>query len=69
MNDSPWVKNSDKGVPATIEYPPGPVFQFLENTAQKYPDHACTIFKGAVISYKEMNAITDRVAGGLVRWA
>ena len=65
MNDRPWVKNYDKGVPATIEYPPGPVFQFLENTAQKSPDHACTIFKGAVISYKEMNAITDHIAGAL----
>ena len=65
MNDRPWVKNYDKGVPATIEYPKGPVFQFLDNAAQKYPDHACTIFKGAAISYKEMNAITDRIAGAL----
>ena len=65
MNDRPWVKNYDKGVPATIEYPKGPVFQFLDNAAQKYPDHACTIFKGAEISYKEMNAITDRIAGAL----
>jgi long-chain acyl-CoA synthetase len=66
MSDRPWVKNYDKGVPATIEYPKGPVFQFLDNAAQKYPDRACTIFKGAVISYKEMNAITDHIAGGLV---
>lgn len=65
MNDKPWVKNYDKGVPATIEYPKGPVFQFLDNAAQKYPDRACTIFKGAVISYKEMNAITDHIAGAL----
>lgn len=66
MNDKPWLKNYDKGVPATIEYPPGPVFQFLENAAAKYPDRACTIFKGAVITYKEMNAITDRIAAALV---
>ena len=66
MKDRPWVKNYDKGVPATIEYPPGPVFQFLDNAAQKYPDRACTIFKGAKITYKEMNAITDRIAGALV---
>lgn len=66
MNDKPWIKNYDKGVPATIEYPPGPVFQFLENAAAKYPDRACTLFKGAVITYKEMNAITDRIAGALV---
>ena len=66
MKDRPWVKNYDKGVPATIEYPSGPLFQFLEQSAQKYPDRACTIFKGATISFKEMNEITDRVAAALV---
>jgi long-chain acyl-CoA synthetase len=66
MTDRPWVKNYDKGVPTKIEYPKGPVFQFLDNAAQKYPDRACTIFKGAVVSYKEMNAITDHIAGALV---
>lgn len=66
MNDRPWIKNYDKGVPATIEYPKIPLFQLLENSAQKYPDRACTIFKGAVISYKEMNAITDHIAAALV---
>lgn len=66
MNDRPWIKNYDKGVPATIEYPKIPLFQLLENSAEKYPDRACTIFKGAVISYKEMNAITDHIAAALV---
>jgi long-chain acyl-CoA synthetase len=66
MSDKPWIKNYDKGVPASIEYPKGPVFQFLDQSAQKYPDRACTIFKGAVVSYKEMNAISDRIAGALV---
>jgi long-chain acyl-CoA synthetase len=66
MNDKPWVKNYDKGVPTTIEYPKGPVYQFLDTASQKYPDRACTIFKGAVISYKEMNAITDSIAAALV---
>ncbi|MEW6240032.1 MAG: long-chain fatty acid--CoA ligase [Chloroflexota bacterium] len=67
MKDRPWVKNYDKGVPATIEYPSGPLFQFLEKSAQKYPDRACTIFKGAVVTYKEMNEITDRIAGALAK--
>ncbi len=66
MKDRPWVKNYDKGVPATIEYPKGPVFQFLDQSAQKYPDRACTIFKGAVVTFKEMNEISDHLAGGLV---
>jgi len=66
MKDRPWVKNYDKGVPATIDYPKGPVFQFLDQSAQKYPDQACTIFKGATITFKEMNEISDHLAGGLV---
>ncbi|HKI55282.1 MAG TPA: long-chain fatty acid--CoA ligase [Anaerolineales bacterium] len=66
MNERPWLANYDKGVPQTIEIPNVPLFHFLEESARKYPDRACTIFKGAVITYQEMNAITDRVAAALV---
>ena len=65
MNDRPWLAHYDKGVPQTIDIPNVPLFHFLEESARKYPDRACTIFKGAVITYKEMNAITDRVAAAL----
>src|SRR5512138_556922 len=66
MNDRPWLAHYDKGVPPTIQYPQAPLFHLLEEAAKKYPDRACTIFKGAVISYKEMNALTDHVAAALV---
>ncbi len=65
MNDRPWLAHYDKGVPHTIEYPKAPLFYFLEEAAKKYPDRACTIFKGAVISYKEMNGLTDHMAAAL----
>ena len=67
MNDRPWLKNYDKGVPTTIEYPKVPLFHFLEEAARKYPDRACTIFKGAVITYREMNALSDHMAAALVK--
>jgi long-chain acyl-CoA synthetase len=66
MNDKPWLAHYDKGVPHTIEYPNEPLFHFLDESARKYPDRACTIFKGAVVTYKEMNAITDSIAAALV---
>jgi long-chain acyl-CoA synthetase len=66
MNDRPWLAHYDKGVAHTVEIPNVPLFHLLEESARKYPDRACTIFKGAVITYKEMNAITDRVAAALV---
>src|SRR5512144_2801325 len=66
MNHHPWLAHYDKGVPHTIQYPEAPLFYFLEQAALKYPDRACTIFKGAVISYKEMNEQTDHMAAALV---
>jgi long-chain acyl-CoA synthetase len=66
MDRKLWQQNYDKGVPFTIEYPKAPLFYFLEEAARKYPDRACTIFKGAVITYKEMDEISNRVAAALV---
>ncbi len=66
MKDRPWVAHYDKGVPEAIEYPQAPLFHFLDDSARKYPDRACTIFKGAVVAYKEMNEITDHLAAALV---
>jgi long-chain acyl-CoA synthetase len=66
MNDRPWLAHYDKGVPNTIEYPQVPLFYLLGEAAKKYPDRACTIFKGAVISYKDMESLTDHMAAALV---
>ena len=65
MSDRPWFANYDKGVPKNIDYPKAPLYYFLEQSAKKYPDKPCTIFKGAVITYKEMEEITDRIAAAL----
>jgi long-chain acyl-CoA synthetase len=66
MTDRPWLAHYDKGVPHSLEIPKVPLFHFLDESARRFPDRACTIFKGAVISYREMNAITDHLAAGLV---
>ena len=66
MNERPWIAHYDKGVPATIDYPKEPLFYFLDESARKYPDRACTIFKGAVISFREMNDLTDHISAALV---
>lgn len=66
MSNKPWLAHYDKGVPQTIDYPKAPLFHFLEEAARKYPDRACTIFKGAVISYREMNEQSNAMATALV---
>jgi len=65
MSEKPWFKHYDEGVPQHIDYPNVPLFVLLEEAARKYPDAPCTIFKGAKISYREMNELTDRLAAGL----
>ena len=65
MDDRPWLRCYDEGVPHHIDYPNVPLFYFLEEAARKYPNTPCTIFKGAKISYREMNELTDRLAAGL----
>ncbi|HMZ08222.1 MAG TPA: AMP-binding protein, partial [Anaerolineales bacterium] len=66
MSNKPWLAHYDKGVPQTIDYPKAPLSYFLEEAARKYPDRACTIFKGAVISYREVNKMSDSMAAALV---
>jgi len=66
MTNKPWLKNYDNGVPQLIEYPQVPLFHLLEEAARIYPNSPCTIFKGAKITYQEMDLITNRLANGLV---
>lgn len=65
MEDRPWLKNYDAGVPHHIEYPQVPFVRVFENAVNKYPETPCTIFKGAKITYREMNELADRLAAGL----
>ncbi len=66
MEHRPWHDCYDEGIPSSLTYPAVPIFYFLEDSAKKYPDKPCTIFKGAEISYKEMSKITDQLAAALV---
>jgi len=60
-----WHKQYDAGVPSTIEVPEIALHTFLEQSALANPDRTCTVFKGAKLSYREMDQLTDRMAAGL----
>jgi long-chain acyl-CoA synthetase len=65
MEARPWHKHYDEGTPVSIDYPQKPLYHFLEDAAKEYPDKACSIFKGASVSYAEMDGLTDRLAAAL----
>jgi len=68
-----WLKHYDEGVPATIDYPPIPLDQFLTDSAARHPDHTAIIF-GAVVgsrvldgklTYRQLDDAVNRFAAGL----
>jgi long-chain acyl-CoA synthetase len=63
--EKPWLKFYDEGVPATIDYPDTVMPKVLADTASRYPDHTATIFKGAKLTYNELNELVDKFAAGL----
>ena len=63
--EKPWLKFYEEGVPATIDYPDMVMPQVLADTARKHPDHPATLFKGAKLTYRELNELVDKFAAGL----
>jgi long-chain acyl-CoA synthetase len=61
----PWLAHYDAGVPAGIKYPEQPLFRFLEEAARKFPSSPCTLLRGQAVTFEQMDAVTDRLAGAL----
>lgn len=60
-----WLKNWPEGVPISIKYPKIPLFEFLRNTARKFPNRTAMIFYGKKTTYKQLDVLTDRFAAAL----
>ena len=67
MTSSPWLKHYDPGVASRLNYPPVPVFHFLDEAARRCPERPCTIFKDEIISYRQMADRTEQAAVALRR--
>src|SRR5512136_597808 len=65
-----WLKQYDKGVPATIDYPQITLHRRLEDTAKRFPDSTAIIFPGTFrddrkLNYRQLNDDADRMANAL----
>jgi len=61
----PWLERYDEGVPHHLEYPDVPLYHFVEEAARNYPDHVALILKGGKVTYRQLNAQSDRMAAAL----
>jgi long-chain acyl-CoA synthetase len=58
-------KNWPEGVPHTIDYPETPLFQLLDDSAEKHPDATAIIFQDYKMTYRELKDQVDRFATAL----
>ncbi|MDY7042535.1 MAG: AMP-binding protein, partial [Chloroflexota bacterium] len=60
-----WLKHYEETVPATIDYPDTVMSKVLADVAGRQPNQVVTIFKGAKLTYREINELVDKLAAGL----
>jgi len=62
---SPWLLSYDPDVPERIPLPRTLLHDLLSNSAGDFPDHSALIFFGQRISYRELDALSNRFAHAL----
>lgn len=67
MNEKPWFKHYDKGVPFTLKpYPERTLVEVVSESAKQRPQHPALLFQGQAISYGELERLSIAFARALV---
>ncbi|OLC82508.1 MAG: AMP-dependent synthetase [Acidobacteria bacterium 13_1_40CM_4_65_8] len=63
MNPAPWLSHYDEGVPATLApYPNRTLVDYLADAARERPNRPALLFKGATITYGQLDRLSDACA-------
>src|SRR5262249_45240420 len=63
LMDTPWLPHYDPGVPSSLApYPHRTLIDCLADGARDHPDDPVLLFKGAKISYGELDRLSDACA-------
>lgn len=66
MNTRPWLKHYDEGVPYSLQpYPERALLDVVSDTVRERPGHTALLFKGARLSYAELERLSDAFAFAL----
>jgi long-chain acyl-CoA synthetase len=67
MDGKPWLEHYDEGVPHTLRpYSDRTLLALISDTTRQRPDHPALFFKGARMSYEELERLSDAFAAALV---
>jgi long-chain acyl-CoA synthetase len=60
---APWLAHYDANVPKTLApYPQRTMLDYLSDLARSRPDHPALLFKGATVTFGELERLSDRAA-------
>jgi long-chain acyl-CoA synthetase len=62
----PWLAHYDEGVPAEIEIPNLSLVDLWRSAVHEAGESICTIYEGEATTYRELDALSDRLARFLV---
>src|SRR5436190_22785397 len=66
-NHAPWLAHYDRGVPATLApYPNRTILDYLADQVRDRPTAPALLFKGATISYTDLDRDSDAFAAALI---
>jgi len=63
--EHPWIKSYDPNVSYHLDYESRPLFEFLEQTARRWPKRTAIVFQNYKLSYAKLNKLTKIFAANL----
>ncbi len=66
MDETPWLRNYEDGVPFSLTYPRKPLHDFLTESARCFPKNTAIIFAGKKTDYEELEANVEALANALL---
>ena len=64
--DAPWLDHYDPGVPRTLApYPSRTLVDYLADAARERPDRPAILFKGATLTWRALDRLSDALAAAL----
>jgi len=60
-----WLKSYDDEVRPNLDYEKIPIYEYLDRSAQKYPQRPAIIFNNWKINYAKLKKLAERVAANL----
>jgi len=63
--EKPWLKKYEEGVPATLDYENACLPEFLDRSAEQFPDRMALLFQGYKVTFRQLQNMVDRMAHAL----